>query len=307
MWKWPDVPAPQSPVAELADFAELKCWQEDTASLLALSSDLGKLDENEYAHGVPEEEPNEVSIGAALEEVERRKEACRTGYPFVVGDEGNSLSPDPQAGSKESTIYKYMLLATRLNMKTCRRQAGIDGADLFEDLAAEAAQAYFGDRAEKYVFGTHQNPLSFRCRVEELCRLLGEGDGFRESDAPSGQVKDDKLDIVVWKHFADRLPGKVIAFGQCKTGTSFHDDLAQMRPDQFCGQWMQSTPAVEPLRLFLVAEAWPPHLLEQASRKAGVLFDRCRIVDFSSDISDEVMSRIEQWTAAAACAQGLPS
>ena len=72
-------------------------------------------------------------------------------------------------------------------------------------------------------------------------------------------------------------------------------------------QQVQPTLLVEPLRLFLVAEAWPPHLLERASRKAGVLFDRCRIVDFSSDISDEVMSRIEQWTAAAACAQGLPS
>ena len=123
MWRWPNVPAPRSPVAELADFAELKCWQEDTASLVALSSELGKLDENEYTDGVPEEDPNEVSIGAAFEEVERRREACRTGYPFVVGSAGNSLRPDPQAESKESTIYKYLLLATRLNMQTCRRQA----------------------------------------------------------------------------------------------------------------------------------------------------------------------------------------
>ena len=306
MWRWPNVPAPRSPVAELADFAELKCWQEDTASLVALSSELGKLDENEYTDGVPEEDPIEVSIGAAFEEVERRREACRTGYPFVVGSAGNSLRPDPQAESKESTIYKYLLLATRLNMNTCRRQAGIDGADLFEDLAAEAAQAYFGDRTEKYVFGTHPNPLSFRCRVAELCRLLGEGNGFRELAPPSGQVKDDNLDIVVWKHFTDGRAGKLIAFGQCKTGTSYHDDLAQLQPEGFCGLWLRSAPFVLPLRLFLVAEAWSTDRWERAARTAGVLFDRCRIVDFSSDVSDEVMSRIEQWTAAAACTQGLP-
>ena len=43
-----------------------------------------------------------------------------------------------------------------------------------------------------------------------------------------------------------------------------------------------------------------------ASSDAGLLFDRCRIVDFCDDISSEVLKKVTIWTEAAAEAADLP-
>ena len=51
-------------------------------------------------------------------------------------------------------------------------------------------------------------------------------------------AKDGKLDIVVWRRFADGRPGQLIGFGQCKTGTSWPDDLTKLQPEGFCAKWM---------------------------------------------------------------------
>ena len=111
----------------------------------------------------------------------------------------------------------------------------------------------------------------------------------------------------MWKHFSDGLAGKAIAFGQCKTGTNYKDTLTQLQPDSFCRKWMQSPPAMTPMRMFFIAEALPKGRWYNFTSDAGVLFDRCRIVDFSSQVSQDISAKIEGWTAAAASATGLPN
>ena len=56
MFKWPGLPSPSAPVHELADFAELVCWQEGNTSVVALTQALGRLEENDYTDGVIEED-----------------------------------------------------------------------------------------------------------------------------------------------------------------------------------------------------------------------------------------------------------
>ena len=57
-----------------------------------------------------------------------------------------------------------------------------------------------------------------------------------KNDVPPSHVKDDKLDIVVWKSFADKNVSKLIGFGQCKTGMTWRNDnsLTQLSPSAFC-------------------------------------------------------------------------
>ena len=306
MFKWPGTPSPRSPEHELADYAELVCWKQNSTSTNVLTADLGRLDENDYSDGVPEEEETDQYVTDAYEEIERREKACRNGYPFVIGEQGYTLHVSQETRNHKHIIYKYLLLATRLNMKDNRVHAGIDGALLFEELASEVVREYLGFRAESVVFGTASGAADFPGKVNDLCTQMKEGGQFYNHSGAQSNEQDGKLDVVAWKHFADRLPGKLIAFGQCKTGTNYKDTLTQLQPDSFCRKWLRSSPALTPVRMFFVAEAKSRIDWYSASSDAGLLFDRCRIVDYCDDISEDVLKKVVVWTKAAGEENELP-
>ena len=306
MFKWPGSPSPRASDHELADYIELACWKEDFMSVTALSKHLGRLAENDYLDGVPEDEEIDDVVEAAYAEIERRGEVIRNDYPFVVDDKGYVLRTLHDSGNHKHIIYKYLLLATRLNMKSNRTHAGIDGTLMFEELAAEAAREYVGARAESMVFGTGAQMLDFPRKIDELCIRINEGDRFDNRGGTGRNRKDGKLDVVVWKHFTDRLPGKLIAFGQCKTGTNYRDSLTSLQPDSFCRNWFYSPLAVTPMRMFFIAEALSRSGWYEVASDAGLLFDRCRMIDFCDNISHAVFKKIRTWTMAAAEATALP-
>ena len=251
-----------------------------------------------------EELPND--IGEAFIEIGRRTEACGDGYPFTIGNDGNTIHKNSLNENSAYLIYHYLLLCTRLNMSNNNFHANEDGSLLFEEVAAEISRNYVGPRAESMVFGTATGGTGFRDKVNDLCSRLGEGDGYVNRTTARSTEKDGKLDVVVWKHFSDHLAGKFIAFGQCKTGTNYRDTLTQLQPDSFCRKWMSSPLALTPIRMFFVAEALPRSNWYNSASDAGLLFDRCRIVDFSSDVSEQVLKKISNWTTAAASSSDLP-
>ncbi len=308
MFKWPETPSFNSHRHELADFAELSCWQRRFTSATALSRILGRLEENDYADGVPEEDVTDMIIDEAYSEIGRRQEACGVHYPFAVGDEGLTLRAVEDDLSASQLVYKFLLLATRLNMQSQRCHAGIDGTQLFEELAAGVAKEYFGERAESLVFGARPGDTNFRDKVDHLCLQLQEGGGFVQNGGSRGRrAGDGKLDVVVWKPFSDGLPGKLIGFGQCKTGTSYRDSVAQLQPDSFRNKWMSGPLVVLPVRMFFVAESLTLSVEDRTeiSIDAGLLFDRCRIVDYCANVDDGVLCRVRSWTAAAAATAKL--
>ena len=160
------------------------------------------------------------------------------------------------------------------------------------------------------VFGTADEDSNFERRVDELCRRLGEDGGFQRKRARRGtRAKDGKLDIVVWTPFADKLPGKLIGFGQCKTGTNYNDELTELRPDVFREKWLSSALIVPPVRLFFISEAlaFSDECRFEISIEAGLTFDRCRIIDFCNNVPSELLASLESWTTEAARATGLPT
>ena len=311
MFRWPVPPSSRAPEHELADFAELLCWQQGSTSATQLAQSLGRLAENEYSDGVPEEEEIPREVEGAFQEIERRIEACNGGYPFSLDDKGNALRMIDNTADGEYIVYKYLLLATRLNMGTTkgnyRVQARIDGTQLFERLSAEICREYFGHHAESMVFGTAAGKTNFPGKIEELCDRIKEGDGYAPRGANRKNQKDGKLDVVVWKPFSDGLLGKFVAFGQCKTGTTYKNTLTQLRPDSFCKKYMQSPLALPPLRMFFIAEALRHGDWYDAVCDAGLLFDRCRISEFGSQVGEEVLDETELWTARAAKKAKLPT
>lgn len=307
MFKWPEDPSPRADAHELADFVELATWRNGRMSAVDLTKYLGRLDEPDYTNGVPENDDLDAVAVAVFAELERRSEACGEGYPFHIGDSGQTARFTRDGdGVVQHAIYSFLLLATRLNMSTGRIHGGIDGTALFEELAAESARCYLGGRSMSLVFGTAAQGVGFKEKVNELCTRIREGGGFYDHGWGGGSQKDGKLDIVAWTPFSDGMPSKLLVFGQCKTGTHYKDHLAQLQPDAFCKKWFQSQPTVTPMRAFFVTEALPRSQWRDVAVDAGLLFDRCRIVDFSDAMSADVVAKLQAWTDAAAAAVELP-
>lgn len=302
MFKWPGSPSAKADEHELADFVELVSWRDGSMSAVDLARHLGRVDEVDYSDGVQEEEEEGVDVLAesVFAELEHRANACLHGYPFSIGNSGQSVRfIGDDTGDVRHAIYAFLLLATRLNMNIDRVQDGINGTVIFEKLAAEAARIYLGERSKSFVFGTSAQGVSFKEKVNDLCTRIGEGDGFSNRGGDGRRQKDGKLDLVAWTPFSDRLPSKLLVFGQCKTGTHFKEQLAQLQPDTFCSNWFRSQPAVMPVRAFFVAEALPRSVWRNSAVEGGLLFDRCRIVDFINGASDDVLNKVQTWTAAA--------
>ncbi|MDP1590601.1 MAG: hypothetical protein Q8M07_22805 [Prosthecobacter sp.] len=300
MFKLPNHPSPQADIHELADFAELNALSRGSVSIRSIQALMGRMDDNDSNVGCEDNDDQTAKdLDEMMNEIDRRREACGDGYPFELQSEGTVLGYDPATLSDRGTIYLYLLLSTRLNMLSRKVHAGIDGTGLLETVSAHALKNYLGrERARTLVFGT-SCAGSFTDKVSELCRELGEGGQFRHIDSGDVDANDDRLDVVSWVPFSDKLPGKLIIFGQCKTGTNWRNEVAQLQPDAFIKRWMSDTIVVNPLRAFCISEAADRTKWRGVCVYSGILFDRCRLVDFCHDLDTKSADLIAKWSNAA--------
>lgn len=325
-------------VAAIADFAELECLRRDDANVSV--TDIAR---------IIQREPDEITEDSAFErvveafgELENRIRHCGDDlgcYPFQLLDSGEVLQfkRPSKSTAKPSLTYLYLLLATRMNMTKDRSQGGEDATKLFEELCSEVALRFLGGPGpgiHAIVFGTGRLPEHhdlndeaeldkgvFQLAVDQLCSVLKEGFQFQAYSASTRvKAKDGKLDVVAWRSFADQRPGQLIGFGQCKTGRSWHRNLRDIQPEEFCKKWMLKSPAVIPVRMFFVADRIAPDrsrgdraddehgIWYEHCAAAGILFDRCRIMEFAhrhNDLPKSLVGRISKWVKAATKAEGL--
>lgn len=300
MFKLPNFPTPQAETHELADFAELTCWERGIASKREIVAYLGRIDDNDHNIGCDDDDDvNSELLDGVMIEIERRIAACGDGYPFKLEREGTVLRHHSADISHPFTLYCYLLLSTRLNMLTDKVHDGIDGTLLLEEIAAHALKNYLGgSRSRSYVFGTAVSG-NFSDKIAALCNELCEGGGFRSLDDASVEANDDKLDAVAWIPFSDSQAGQIIIFGQCKTGTNWRDLVTQLQPDSFIKKWMREPIVVKPVRAFCLSEAPDRSRWKGLCLNAGMVFDRCRLVDFCGDLAPDLIDRISRWTLAA--------
>ena len=300
MFKLPNFPSPQAECHELADFAELVAWDRGSVSVREIEAYLGRIDENDNNIGCDDnDDVNADEMDEVMNEIERRATACGTGYPFTLDLEGTVLRHTPTEENHLTHLYHYLLLGTRLNMRDNRVHAGIDGANLLEEIAAVTLRCYLGpQRARSFVFGTSALG-TFEEKVNRLCHELGEGGAFRTLDAAAVDANDDKLDTVSWVPFADNSSSQIILFGQCKTGSNWGGLITQLQPVPFNKRWMSEPYMHDPLRAFCVTEAAHRSRWVGYCVYGGIVFDRCRIMDFCNHPSPELVASIRHWSVAA--------
>jgi hypothetical protein len=299
VFKLPNFPSPKSPSHELADFAELTAWKNKTASKREIVAYLSRIDDNNDNIGCEDDEDeNSELLDDVMIEIDRRVAACGNGYPFSLEREGTVLRYVEDDSDHGSILYRYLLLSTRLNMTSSKVHDGIDGTLLLEEVAAHTLRNYLGARARSFVFGTAASG-NFEAKVNDLCNQLCEGVRFRNPDDASVTKNDDKLDAVAWVPFSDSLASQIIIFCQCKTGTSWSELIHQLQPETFMKRWMEYSFLVTPVRAFCLSEAVDRSRWKSLCAATGIMFDRCRLVDFCGDIEGDLLNRITRWTLAA--------
>jgi len=298
---FPHAPSSKAGVQELADFAELRAWDHGSVSAREIVRALNQLDDNDHNVGCEDDEvENTDKMIDVFHELDRRSKACCGGYPFTIEyrDVLNHSTIEPEHAKQ--VLYRYLLLSTRLNMLKQAKHAKLNGTELFEEYSALVLESYLGgDAAKSLVFGTAAGS-NFGDKVIALSTMLREGGGYRSIDKSGSTANDGKLDAVAWIPFADQREGQLIVFTQCKTGTSWRGHVTQCQPIAFAKKWLRrGSFIVDPVRAFCVAEALDASTWQSLGCDAGIVFDRCRLIEFSGGVKGELLDSIKTWTQAA--------
>lgn len=291
-------PNSQDPAPIVADYIELQCLLTQTqVSSYSLRSLFSMSDDEINNNGV--ESSDDLSMDAiedGIKECEQRAAFCSARYPFKVN--ANSLEPQVDRGVNME-IYQFLLLSTRLNMNEHKVQAGHDATKLFEELCAGVASEYYGQHSKSMVFGT-ADAGEFQQKVENVINKLNLTLNYKTPMGSTGRQKDAAVDIVAWIPFTDKKDSQMIAIGQCKTGTHWDGMLTSTQPDVFFESFFNGKPFADVDRLFFVCESYGVDRWEERSRKAGIMFDRTRIMEYLPvNIDANLLRRITQWNQAA--------
>ena len=288
------LPFPDSPTAPLllADWLELQALlsPDRNSRRGALESALRPLS----AFGTDNDEAVEKKILEVFYEIELRSKAAGKAYPFSL-DYRRFGVIEMKSEWEDYSAYVFCLCLSYFGWDINSAKA-MNPPKLFEQLSCLAAKRYLQGEAVGFGAPRTQLPSSFASAIDKLCVLIGEGEGYK-SQNPTLNRQDDRLDIVAWKDFTDRLPSKIIMFGQCATGKNWQDKLAEMQPKSFWNLWMRRSTSSPLIRSFFV-----PHRIEHAvwryvTEYGGIFFDRCRTAFWAHDLEAE-LSQQTAWAKA---------
>ena len=305
------VPSPHEDawVVNLADWVELKAWFSDDGNASredlrrALNRDGGLSD----GHGTGADFRMDEKLNHVFKELKDRQLACGKfsdggfRYPFSISNDGSLLSVRSNKIARANLVYLFLLAVTKSDMSSARSKVPHDPTKVFERLCRDVIESFWGgpsDTSGALIIGTSVSGTAgqakFRAKIDELCGKLGEGLGFRQgARAPGGG--DGSLDLVAWRKFTDGRQGGLVGFGQCKTGVHWDEHLTQLAPEAFNRDFMVRGLVLAPLRIYLVPCRISDHRWESHTGKAGLLLDRCRLVEYSTDLSTQVAADCKSW------------
>lgn len=212
-------------------------------------------------------EEMEEMILEVFYEIEQRARSADAGYPFDLNYQGvlNLRSTSWEIFAD----YIFCLCLSYFPIRDTR-----NGPKLFEKVSRIAIERYLQGRSVGFGAPRDELPSSFEDAMKELCSRIGEGE-FRPQ--PTLNRQDDTLDLVAWKDFVDNQPSKVIMFGQCGAGRNWSGKLGDLQPEEWLRQWIIDVVSPIPLKSFFTPYRVAPEMWGFYARKAGILFDRCRI------------------------------
>lgn len=267
------LPLPDSPTdpLKLADWLELLALTSPDGN-----SSRGDLERALHAAGLvdlPSDEAIEEKVISVMSELQDRAKAAGEAYPFET--EAGLLCAE--TNWEEFPSYVFCLCLSYFGCKE-RKGSKAYPRRWFEHLSRDALKDYIGGCAIR--FGSPRSkkevPVKFKDAIKFICMAMKEGEDFKNAGLPHRQ--DDAVDIIAWKQFADELPGKLIAFGNCATERDWEGSKrTELQPEAFCSDWMTEPPPCKIVKTFFVPHRIERRRLSPNIRRTGIIFDRCRI------------------------------
>jgi len=295
-YKISKIPNSKAYKEEIADFWEVQAirnpdiFVSQTSITQILSKELDEIDHD----GIESEDDIVDSQNAeAFQELSKRPIFTSGKYPFdfkkysIKIQDGDSFFKD---------AYLFLLLCARFNMNNHRSYNGVDATLLFEKICAYVAEIFFGDNAKSIVFGTAV-PGTFEDKINDLITHIGEGKKFSNPNNTTPPQKDDGIDVVVWKEFSDKRIGKLIGFGQCKTGTtSWRDGIRKLNSSDFCSNWFAEHPIVTPVQIAFICDTMNENFNFYTAQFRYLVFNRFRILELlDEDLPYELKTDMKNW------------
>jgi hypothetical protein len=297
-YKIPNLPGSKAYIEEKADFWEVQSVRNAGAfvSQLKISRTLSKeLDEINHEGIESDEDFLEPNLEDVFQQLKNREEHCATGYPFEFGRASIRLNDIVVGNDVKKDIYLYLLLCTRFNMKNNKVFNNIDATLLFEKLCAQVAKNYFGNNADSIVFGTAEAG-NFESKIKDVINKIGEGDSYKNPNNNYPTKNDDGIDVVVWKEFSDNRIGKLIGFAQCKTGTTWQDQVKKLNPDHFCENWFVEKPVFPPIPIVFICDTLNIEKNFVSDQRGLLIFNRFRIMEYlPENLEEELINEIRNW------------
>ena len=224
------------------------------------------------------------SIGPIHEELVRRSNSLRQSYPFDLKEGALVYAED-----RHSPVYDFLLSASASAFASGRYA---ELPRVFERVATRLVTSYFGDNAEGVHFGwPRDGNTSFKAAAEQLHGRTGEWQWGAEEQLDPADVKDEGCDFVIWLHPGDgRKIGQLFVLGQCACGNNWQNKYADLNVKRM-ERWFNPLSIVEPVRAFATPRHVDDYLLREASREAGLVFDRARLVLVASSAGANVLGK----------------
>ncbi|MCC5811337.1 MAG: hypothetical protein JJU06_13285 [Ectothiorhodospiraceae bacterium] len=221
----------------------------------------------------------EEAAGRILQNITRRQELLGDHYPFRM--QGNSLFYVPS----ETKVYEFCLavcnVTTGLSKEPFNRLP-----QAFEHISRSVIELYLGgtDSRSYHTGWPRQGGASPRFKglmsslAEQTLEWAWQPDNHLPDDPNPAHTKDEGLDFVAWRPFADRRQGNLFLLGQCACGNDWSTKFGDIEPDfKRLRKWFNPMTMVEPVRVFCTPYYVTDAMLIDASQRAGLVFDRVRL------------------------------
>lgn len=205
------------------------------------------------------ESMQEQSLQSVVEEILYRREVLQGCYPFKVKPRGVLL-----AGSKVEAqltigewVYLFCLLSSAI------REGGLQATDeslktriacLFQVCACLAAVGYLSGSASSFGFPRAQGN-AFLPALQLAYKEFGEGIVRSDDNIPPGfpsKLKDAGIDVIAWRDFPDKFPGKLYLLGQCASGKNWRDKPVRPYVKPLHNNWFTWAPASDPIEAMFI-------------------------------------------------------
>lgn len=222
---------------------------------------------------------SDSATSGIYKELLRRVDILGEAYPFVV--KGNAVTP--KSGANLLT-YTFCLITSY--QKNITQHPFVELPRTFELLATKYSQAHFGSFSESMHTGWPRQPgapRAFKALADEINRQTGEWFWQPQAglvDDDSNHIKDGGIDFISWVKSPDNRLGKLFIVGQCACGNDWTTKFDDINFDKL-DMWFNPVSCVPPVKAFCTPYALVDGYLFEASRLAGLVYDRFRLAKLS--------------------------